>query len=66
MAAMVKDVIWLRGLLHELHFPMNEPTPLDTDNDGVFKQSTKVINHTTSKHYRINQAFIQSKLKGLQ
>jgi len=65
MAAMVKDVMWLRGLLHELHFPMREPTPLDTDNDGVFKQSTKAINHTTAKHYRISQAFIRSKVKAM-
>ena len=65
MAGLVKDVVWLRALMHELHFPLEEPTRLDTDNDGVFKQSTKVINHTTAKHYRINQAYIRSKVKEL-
>ena len=32
---------------------------LKTDNDGVFKQSTKAINHTVAKHYRIAQAYIR-------
>jgi hypothetical protein len=62
MVSLVKDAIWLRALLYELHFPMHEPTLLATDNDGVFLQSTKAVNHTTAKHYRISQAFIRSKV----
>ena len=30
-----------------------------TDNDGVLKQSTKMVNHTDAKHYRIAQAYIR-------
>jgi hypothetical protein len=37
------------------------PTVIVTDNDGVFKQSTKTINHTAAKHYRMAQAYIRQK-----
>lgn len=43
MAGLVKDVVWLRALMHELHFPLEEPTHLDTDNDGVFKQTPEYM-----------------------
>jgi hypothetical protein len=59
MLSLVKDTVWLRTLLSELGFPMEAPTPLRSDNDGVVKQSTKAINHTTAKHYRIAQAYIR-------
>jgi hypothetical protein len=59
MQSMIKDTIWARGLLAELGFPMTAPTPLRTDNDGVLKQSTKSVNHSTAKHYRIAQAYIR-------
>ena len=59
MQSLVKETTWARGLLAELHHPMQGPTPLRTDNDGVLKQSTKAINHTTAKHYRIAQAYIR-------
>jgi hypothetical protein len=61
MQALVKDVIWTRGLLAELGVPMKVPTVVATDNDGVLKQSTKMINHTTAKHYRIAQAYVREK-----
>ena len=59
MQGLVKDVVWLRTLLAELGFPMKDATQLGTDNDGVFKQSTKTVNHTAAKHYRIAQAYIR-------
>ena len=54
-----KEVIWTRHLLRDLLCPQRKPTGVQTDNDGVFKQSTKAINHATAKHYRIAQAFIR-------
>ena len=54
--------VWARVFLDELGFPMRLATPLRTDNDGVLKQSTKTINHTTAKHYRIAQAYIREKV----
>jgi hypothetical protein len=62
MQSVVKEVVWDRHLLRELRFPQVKPTDLQTDNDGVFKQSTKAINHAKAKHYRIAQAYIRDKV----
>ena len=63
MQSLVKEVVWVRHLLNELRFPQMKPTLVDTDNAGVVKQSTKAINHSTAKHYRISQAYIRSKVE---
>ena len=60
LASMCKDTIWLRQLLHELGFKQGEATPQDTDNRGVYLQSTKQVNHAVAKHFRIAQAFIRN------
>jgi hypothetical protein len=60
MVSLVKEVVWERHLLHELRHTQEEPTCVATDNDGVLKQSTKAINHSEAKHYRIGQAYIRS------
>ena len=59
MQGAVKDTVWVRGFMRELGVPIDKPTPLRTDNDGVLKQSTKAINHTVAKHYRIAKAYIR-------
>jgi len=59
MMSMAKGTVWLRTLLEELHHGMNQSTLLRTDNAGVFTQSTKMVNHTAAKHYRISQAYIR-------
>jgi hypothetical protein len=65
MLGLVKDIVWLLGLLDELGHPMTQPVHLASDNDGVVKQSTKAVNHTTAKHYRIAQAYIREKVQCL-
>ena len=62
MQSLIKDTVWTRAFLAELGLPVTSPTPLRTDNDGVLKQSTKTMNHTTAKHYRIAQAYIRQKV----
>ena len=59
LQSLCKDTIWVRGFLAEIGYPMSEPTKLGQDNDGVVKQSTKTVNHTQAKHYRIAQAYIR-------
>ena len=59
LAALIKDTIWLRQLLHELGCTQQAPTRQLTDNRGVYLQSTKQVNHATAKHFRISQAFIR-------
>jgi hypothetical protein len=51
--------MWGRHLLRELGFEQRLATIALTDNEGVEKQSTKAINHTGAKHYRIAQAMIR-------
>ena len=62
MLSLVKEVVWDRHLMRELLHPQNGPTLVLTDNDGVLKQTTKAINHTAAKHYRIAQAYIREKV----
>lgn len=61
MASLIKEVEWERHILRDLRHVQVGPTTVMTDNSGVFQQSTKAVNHTDVKHYRISQAFIRSK-----
>ena len=60
LQSLVKEVV-CRHMLQDLKIPCAMPTIIVTDNDGVFKQSTKTINHTAAKHYRMAQACIRHK-----
>ena len=62
MQSLVKEVVWDRHLLSQLRCPQTKPTTVLTDNQGVLQQSTKAINHSMAKHYRIAQAYIRSKV----
>lgn len=55
----LRDVMWIRTLMAEIGLDVNYPVNIDTDNRGVFLQSSKQVNHATAKHFRINQAFIR-------
>ena len=59
LESLSKNVVWLRHLLADLGMAQNEPTEVETDNQGVEGQSTKLVNHATAKHYRIAQAYIR-------
>lgn len=60
MQALAKEVVWTRLLATELRCTLDGPTEVVTDNNGVTKQSTKAVNHSTAKHYRVAQAYIRS------
>jgi hypothetical protein len=60
MVSLVKEMVWERHLLHELRHAQSGPTLVATYNDRVMKESTKAINHSGAKHYRIGQAYIRS------
>ena len=62
---LIKDVIWLRRIFNELGYPMGEPTVIQVDNAGVCLQSTKSVNHTAAKHYRIAQAHVRQSCEAL-
>ena len=59
--SLVKEIEWQRLLLSELDEKQDVATLIDSDNAGVISQSTKQVNHTTAKHYRISQAYIRDR-----
>jgi hypothetical protein len=59
LASHIKDTTWIRHLLHDLGCAQTSPTPVDTDNQGTFLQSSKQVNHATAKHFRVSQAYIR-------
>ena len=54
-----KQIVWDRHLLRDLGFAPKEATLALVDNIGVKNQSTKAINHSGAKHYRISQAMVR-------
>ena len=55
-----RDIEYARLLLANLGEPQQSPTPLDTDNQGAYNQSSKQVNHATAKHFRVTQAYIRN------
>ena len=55
-----KQIEFARHLFAELGHSQDGPTPLGVDNNGVYLQSTKQVNHTEAKHYRLSQAYVRS------
>ena len=62
--SMVKDTVWLRLLLHELGMGQKKASLQRTDNQGVHLQSSKQVNHSGAKHFRISQAYIRAQVNG--
>jgi hypothetical protein len=60
MGAACRDIEYARLLLADLGEPQRSPTPLGTDNQGAYNQSTKQVNHATAKHFRVTQAYIRN------
>ena len=50
-----EELVWLRHLACMLGDDVDYPSPLFSDNAGVVKQSTKQVNHSSAKHYRVVQ-----------
>ena len=60
---LAKEVAWDRDILGELNFEQEDGTLSKCDNDGVLIQSTKMVNHSVAKHFRIAQGFIRDMTK---
>ena len=60
--AACEEIVWLRHIASELGDDIDYPILLRNDNSGVVKQSTKQVNHTAAKHYRVTQAFIREQV----
>ena len=58
-AEAAKEVIWLRGILSEMGFPQEEPTPIMEDSQGAIDLSVSSRHHARTKHIRIRYHFIR-------
>jgi hypothetical protein len=54
---MLRELIWQREFQKELGNEQIGPTRVRADNQAMIAQSKNIVNHPTSKHYRIAQHF---------
>ena len=57
-----KEVEWIRGLLRELQYGLEDPTVLSTDNQGALKLAENPVSHGRTKHIAIRHHYIREKL----
>ena len=59
MTNVLKDILWLRNLIAEIHVPITTPTPLHCDNQGAIALTLNNKFHLQMKHIDIRYHFIQ-------
>ena len=59
----ITEVIWLKKLLSELHFPQKKACKLFCDNKEAISISENPVQHDQTKHVEIDRHFIKEKLE---
>lgn len=59
MSAACSEIIWLRGLLKELGFSQDKPTPLHADNTSAIQIAANPVFHERTKHIEVDCHFIR-------
>jgi len=54
MSAACSEIIWLRGLLAELGFSQQQPTPLHADNTSAIQIAANPVYHERTKHIEVD------------
>lgn len=54
MSAACSEIIWLRGLLTELGFSQEQPTPLHADNTSAIQIAANPVYHERTKHIEVD------------
>jgi hypothetical protein len=54
MSSTCFEIVWIRGLLTELGFPPNAPTPLHADNTSVVRITANPVFHERTKHIEVD------------
>ena len=57
----VKDAMWIRNLLQDLHYPQEEPTLILCDNQSAIKLVKNPEFHRKSKHISVKEHFVREK-----
>src|SRR5688572_19914696 len=59
----ITEIMWLRKLLSELHFPQKKTCKLFCDNKAAISILENPVQHDRSKHVEIDRHFIKEKLE---
>lgn len=65
MSLACSEIIWLRGLLGELDFSQNDPTPLHADNTSAIQITANPIYHERTKHIEVDCHSIREAFEAL-
>ena len=60
----VKEAIWIRGLLDELGFKMDQPTIMQQDNQSAIAIAINPVHHSRIKHLEIKTHFLREHIEG--
>ena len=63
MAQGTCEVLWIRSLLCELGFSINEPSTLFCDNKSAIMLSSDSVLHERTKHIEVDIHFIREKVR---
>jgi len=53
-----KEAIWIQQFLHNIHFPLSDPTMLLINNQGAIALASNPTFHTQMKHIGVHHHFI--------
>ena len=59
----ITEIIWIKKLLRELHFPQKKACTLFCDNKAAISISKNPVQHDRTKHVEIERHFIKKKLE---
>ena len=59
----ITEVIWLKKILSELHFPQKKTCKLFCDDKAAISISKNPVQHDWTKHVEIDRYFIKGKLE---
>ena len=59
MTAGVRDTLWIRDLMTELHHPPSLPTPVWVDNSAAVQISKDPIVNSKTRHVAVNMHFVR-------
>lgn len=62
LANLVAEVVWLKGLLFELHVPEKKTPVLWCDNLSTVLLATNPVLHARTKHIKLDLHFVREKL----
>ncbi len=53
-----KEAIWIQQFLHNIHFPLSNPTTLLINNQGAIALASNLTFHMWTKHISVHHHFI--------